>query len=74
MPRFYAGLVKIDLYLPLKTYNKIEEMRQELGMARSAFIRYLIETCLQAIDRRDTNGSGEESVSTGGQEKGSEGA
>ena len=68
MPRFYAGLVKIDLYLPLRTYNRIEELRKEMNMSRSAFIRYLLEMCLQAIDRRDINGSGEESVSTGGQE------
>ena len=68
MPRFYAGLVKIDLYLPLKTYNKIEEMRQELGMARSAFIRYLIETCLQAIERGGEHGSGKEGVSGSRQE------
>ncbi len=74
MPRFYAGLVKIDLYLPLRTYNRIEELRREMNMSRSAFIRYLLELCLQTIDRRDTNGSGEEGVSTGGQEKSSQGA
>jgi len=73
LPRIYAGLVKIDLYLPLKTYNKIEEMRQELGMPRSTFVRYLIETCLQAIERGGGHGSGEESVSGSGQKESHQG-
>ncbi|MHC1623623.1 MAG: hypothetical protein ACXQTR_03425 [Candidatus Methanospirareceae archaeon] len=63
MPRYYAGLVKVEVYLPEEMYTKIEELRKEVNMSLSGFIRYLLDLCLMSIERGNERGEPEKRIS-----------